>query len=46
MPLMERVVLMMPKELRDELETDMKQCGCGSVSAHVRHLLTDVLRKE
>lgn len=41
-----RFALVAPQELLQRLRDDAKRCGCGSVSAHLRHVLKEHLDKE
>ena len=40
---MRRLVFMIPNELWQRLSEDAEKCGCGSVSAHLRHVLKEYL---
>ena len=43
---MQRFTMMLPENLLAKLAEAAAKCGCGSRSAHVRHLLTEWVNKE
>ena len=43
---MQRFTMMLPEKLIAQLEKAAAACGCGSKSAHIRHILTERLNEK